>query len=104
MDSGSFGESKTNAITGAFIESSELKKSVGFGAGVQSFLGAEYFIFPKFSLGAQYTYRVGFSNEGEFTTTTKIGNVEPVIANFGKNSNYNIGSLGIPFINLTLHF
>ncbi|WP_309609047.1 hypothetical protein [Flavobacterium sp.] len=52
MNSGSFGESKTNAITGAFIESSELKKSVGFGAGVQSFLGAEYFIFPKFSLGA----------------------------------------------------
>ena len=104
MNSGSFGGSKTNAITGAFIESSELKKSLGFGAGVQGFLGAEYFIFPKFSLGAQYTYRVGFSNEGELTITKKIGNAAPVTANFGKTSNYNLGSLGVPFINLTLHF
>ena len=104
MQSGSQEGSEKNATTGVFLKSYKLEVAPYYGVAVQGFIGGEYFIFPKFSLGAQYTYRVGFNNGGNQTYTTKEGNNEPQTFDFGKTSNYNIGSMGVPFINLTLHF
>ena len=52
------------ATTGAALGSVENKSGLGLGVGVQGFIGAEYFIFPKMSIGAQYTYRVGVDIQG----------------------------------------
>ena len=62
------------------------------------------FIFPKFSLGAQYTYRVGFDLQGKGETTSKIGTGAAVTTDTGKNSNFGLGNVGVASINLTLHF
>jgi len=37
-------------------------KTNNLGVGVNGFIGAEYFIFPKMALGAQYNYGVGFTS------------------------------------------
>ncbi len=46
-----------------------LKNKVGstFGIGVRGFLGAEYFILPKISLGAEYGWGVGLQFNGKST-------------------------------------
>ena len=89
--------------TGLVTYTVEQKANLGFGAGTQGFIGAEYFIFPKFSLGAQYTYRVGFNIGGGGKIKINENNIETLII-IENNENYNIGSLGITSINLTLHF
>ena len=104
MESGLITTNTKNATTNAFIESEEYKVSPGFGIGVQGFIGAEYFIFPKFSLGVQYTYRVRYSKSGDIKYTINEVDEIPQSYNLGKSSIYNIGILGISSINLTLHF
>lgn len=94
----------TDTATGTFIDSEENKSGLALGLGVQGFLGAEYFIFPKFSLGAQYTYRVGFDLQGKGEKTLKTGTAAAVTTDTGKNSNFGLGDVGVASINLTLHF
>jgi hypothetical protein len=88
---------------GTFISNVENKSGLGFGLGVQGFIGAEYFIFPKMAIGAQYTYRVGFDIAGkpETTVTTPGGSVT---AEGGSANSFGLGGVGITSINLTLHF
>ncbi len=93
-----------NTTTGVFVSSTENKSGFGFGLGVQGFVGAEYFIFPKFAIGAQYTYGVGFEIQGKSETTTKVGTDPATTTDNGKNSNVGIGNVGIASMNLTLHF
>jgi len=97
-------ESTTTALTGTFVSSAENKTGLGLGLGVQGFLGAEYFIFPKFAIGAQYTYRVGFDVQGKSKATTKAGTAAAVTTDGASNSNFGFGNVGITSINLTLHF
>ncbi|UOX32338.1 hypothetical protein LXD69_09770 [Flavobacterium sediminilitoris] len=98
-------ETTFNAISdGEFIQSTENKSGLGLGLGIQGFLGAEYFIFPKFAIGAQYTYRVGFDIQGNSETTTTVGTADPVTSDNGKSSSFGLGNVGIASINLTLHF
>lgn len=98
-------ETTTNVTTsGLFVSSVENKTGLGLGLGVQGFLGAEYFIFPKFAIGAQYTYRVGFDLQGKGETTTQFGTAPSTSVDTGKNSGFGIGNVGITSINLTLHF
>ncbi len=97
-------ESTLTDSDGEFISSVENKSGLGLGLGVQGFLGAEYFIFPKFAIGAQYTYRVGFDLQGKSETTTKFGTNDSVTADGGKSSSFGLGNVGITSINLTLHF
>jgi len=42
-----------------------------FGMGVRAFIGAEYFIFPKISIGAEYGYGLGFSLTGNSSYSTE---------------------------------
>ena len=93
-----------NATTGVFVSSVENKSGFGLGLGVQGFLGAEYFIFPKFAVGAQYTYRVGVDLQGKSETTSQVGTNAAVTTEGGKNADFGLGNVGIASINLTLHF
>jgi hypothetical protein len=104
ISSGSNETTNTVAANGTFVSSTENKSGLGLGLGVQGFLGAEYFIFPKFAIGAQYTYRVGFDVQGKSETTSKVGTGAAVTAEGGSNSNFGFGNVGITSINLTLHF
>ncbi|CAM4148005.1 MULTISPECIES: hypothetical protein [Flavobacterium] len=91
-------------VDGNFVDSNEFKSGLSLGLGVQGFIGAEYFIFPKFAIGAQYTYRVGFDLKGKAKTTTQTGTADPVTVDGSKGSSFGLGNVGIASINLTLHF
>ena len=93
----------TDTTTGTLNSSIETKSGLGLGLGVQGFLGAEYFIFPKFAIGAQYTYRVGFDLQGKSETTFNNGTTS-VTTDGAKGSSFGLGNVGIASVNLTLHF
>ena len=84
--------------------STETKSGLALGVGMQGFIGAEYFIFPKMSIGAQYTYRVGVDIQGEGETTVSPASGPSVTTKGGKSTDFGIGSVGIASMNLTLHF
>ena len=46
----------------------DVKSPSGFGLGVQGFIGAEYFILPKISIGGEYGWGLGFSSRGSTDT------------------------------------
>jgi hypothetical protein len=81
----------------------EVKSGLGLNVGARGFLGAEYFIFPKMAIGAQYTYNVGITVAGAETTTvsTTAGSTE---SKGGSSFGLNIGNVGVASMNLTLHF
>lgn len=67
-----------NATTGAVTNVSGLgsrtlstKSGMTFGIGVRGFIGAEYFIFPKISIGAEYGWGIGFQMQGKGKTVTE---------------------------------
>ena len=76
------------------------KSGMKFGIGAQGFIGAEYFLFPKMSIGAQYTYGVNIKITGA-STKTETGTPE---VKGGKGSDIGLGGVGVSSINLTLHF
>lgn len=75
---------------------SEVKDSFSFNIGVQGFVGAEYFIFPKVALGAQYSYPVGIGY-----VSTKVGGVDTNTFAFGFGGE---GGFGIASLTFNLHF
>jgi hypothetical protein len=87
-----------------FTSSTKTKSGLGLGVGLQGFIGAEYFIFPKMSIGAQYTYGVGVNIEGEGETTVSATGTPTLTTKTGKSSGFEIGSVGVTSINMTLHF
>ncbi len=97
-------DTDSDATTGAALGSVENKSGLGLGVGVQGFIGAEYFIFPKMSIGAQYTYRVGVDIQGNSEQTISTPGAPSVTTEGGKSSSFGLGSVGIASMNLTLHF
>lgn len=47
----------------------ERKNGMSFGVGVRAFIGAEYFILPKMSIGGEFGWGIGMSTFGKSTTT-----------------------------------
>ncbi len=94
----------TEITDGTFVQSEEDKSGFGLGFGIQGFLGAEYFIFPKFAVGAQYTYRVGVDIGGKNEVTTKVGTADAVTSDLGSSSAFGLGNVGIAAITLSLYF
>ncbi len=43
----------------------------GFGAGVRAFIGAEYFIAPKISIGGEFGWGIGYMTGGKTVTTVE---------------------------------
>ena len=61
----------TGAVLGAAgVNNRDLKTKSGmtFGIGVRGFIGAEYFIFPKISVGAEYGWGIGYQMTGKGKT------------------------------------
>jgi hypothetical protein len=63
-----------NLVTDTYGNAARLKDaSLGmtWGIGVRAFIGAEYFIFPKISIGAEYGYGFGFAYTSNSNYTTE---------------------------------
>lgn len=73
-----------------------------FGLGLRSFLGAEYFIFPKISIGGEFGWGLTFSTTGEGEITTNSWNGTGVTINTTKTGNSS--SLGVGSDNLNSIF
>ena len=69
--------------------------------GVTGFIGAEYFLFPKISIGAQYNYGLQIASNGASKySATGVPEVEVSKS----SSNFNLGNVTSASMNLTLHF
>ena len=68
--------------------------------GVTGFIGAEYFLFPKMSIGAQYNYGLQIASNGAPEYTPAIGN--PIKGE--SSTDFSLGNVTSASINLTLHF
>lgn len=51
------------------------KSGMTFGLGVRGFIGAEYFIFPKIAIGAEYGWGIGYQMSGKGKATTEYTQV-----------------------------
>jgi len=71
--SGTFG-----AVTGAVPATSRVtqqKSGMTIGVGIRGFIGAEYFIFPKIAIGAEYGWGLGFQTTGKGSVSTEAQQV-----------------------------
>jgi hypothetical protein len=88
-----------------------------FGMGVRAFIGAEYFIFPKISIGAEYGYGLGFSITGNSSYSTEsVGGTPALVGpqtitikrsntiSLDNDINGGGSGTGTGSIKLTLHF
>lgn len=99
--------------------STDLKESntgtmIGFG--VRGFIGCEYFIAPKISIGAEYGWGIGLSNEAKGSSTSQQVNsggtaMEDVVTETAGNSSFEVGAdinggnqLGTASLVATFHF
>lgn len=99
------------------------KSGMTFGIGVRGFVGAEYFIFPKISVGAEYGWGIGFQSTGKGKrtvesiggTTPQVGEIETVTSGssrFGFDTDLNQGTIfgfrgsntGSASLRATFHF
>jgi hypothetical protein len=99
------------------------KNGMIFGLGVRGFIGAEYFIFPKISIGAEYGWGIGFQMQGKGKTTTELTGGTPLAvgtqdaitagsSKFGFDTDLNNGTIfgfhgsntGSTTIRATFHF
>ena len=65
---------------------SPAKKNTSFLIGAQGFAGAEYFVFPKVALGAQYSYGVFFKYKSVNDASTINFNIGTPDSGFGTAS------------------
>tara|TARA_B100000508_G_scaffold55003_3_gene42746 strand:- start:123086 stop:123982 length:897 start_codon:yes stop_codon:yes gene_type:complete len=97
----------------------ESKNGSTFGIGVRGFIGAEYFVLPKLSIGGEFGWGLGFtSNGGSSSTIESVGSntngdfsVEQITqenagsSNFGIDTDVNNSIFGTAgSIRLTFHF
>lgn len=99
------------------------KSGMTFGLGVRGFIGAEYFIFPKIAIGAEYGWGIGFQMSGKGKSVVETtggtgpitGEVESEIAGsskFGFDTDLNQGTIfgmrgsntGTASLKVTMHF
>ena len=80
------------------IEGVKIKQGLGGGLGVNGFIGAEYFLFPKMAIGVQYTYNVSANLIGKLEYTIDDSELE------ASGNSINIGGVGISSFNLSLYF
>lgn len=79
----------------------EYKSGMGIQVGGQGFIGAEYFIFPKISVGAQYQYAVYVSSSPKSKTTYTDGT--PTLEGTA-NSQFGLSGVGVANMTVNLHF
>jgi hypothetical protein len=92
-----FNTGSEKTVTGA----STITRTPGLelGLGVNGFVGAEYFIFPKMSLGAQFSYGLNLGLVGK----DKVDN-NGTVTESGGGSSVGLSGVSVQSINLNLHF
>lgn len=104
----SLGGSKTSYEYGAGVvdgQLTEAKAGSTFGLGVRAFVGAEYFVLPKISIGGEFGWGLGFTSTGPSSTTTQgpIGTVEGgTSSSFGLDTDNN--AFGVAPAAVLVHF
>jgi hypothetical protein len=110
----------TPTVTSASSSSRITKNKSGgsFMLGLRGFIGAEYFIFPKIAIGAEFGWGLGMKSTGEGEVTTQSWDaaatspqVKSSVTRTGKSNSFGLdtdinGSQMIPTgsLNLTMHF
>jgi len=81
----------------AASRTTENKAGSSFMLGLRGFIGAEYFIFPKMSVGAEFGWGLGMTSTGEGEVTTEFWNaastppaVKSVTSKTGKSSTFGL--------------
>lgn len=104
----------TNSLAGTWV--TENKPGSTFMLGLRGFLGAEYFLFPKISIGAEFGWGLGLNHTGDGSKTIESWNpaanaVKSATIKTGGASTFGIdtdinGTQMIPTgsLNLTMHF
>lgn len=65
----------TGMNPGSYARITERKNGTTFAFGIRGFIGVEYFILPKISLGGEFGWGIGMTSNGKTTTTYEhIGN------------------------------
>lgn len=119
-----------NTTTGAVAASGALgsrtlstKSGMTFGLGVRGFIGAEYFLFPKIAIGAEYGWGIGYQMTGKGKSVVEttggtgptVGEVETETSGsskFGFDTDLNQGNIfgfkgsntGTGSLKVTFHF
>ena len=86
-----------NAVANASFDA-----GTNFGLGLNGFIGAEYFILPKMSIGAQYNYGLNIASNGKSKFDDGLPGTPD--AEGKSTSDINLGGVTSGTINLTLHF
>ncbi len=87
----------SKAVTGASTVTTT--PGLQLGLGLNGFVGAEYFIFPKMSVGAQFNYGLNLSVTGKNKVDTNGTVVES-----GGGSSVGLSGVSVTSINVNLHF
>lgn len=66
--SGNIGTPAIGGLIGS-ARATEIKHGTVFSFGVRGFIGAEYFVLPKMSIGGEFGWGLGLSSTGKTTTT-----------------------------------
>jgi len=73
------------------------KSGMTIGFGVRGFIGAEYFIFPKVAIGAEYGWGLGFQKTGTGTLTTETTGIVNGKTTVGETVSETLGSSSFGF-------
>lgn len=88
----------------------EVKTGSSFTVGLRGFIGAEYFVIPKLSLGVEFGWGLAFRTTGEGETTSEMWNgtaKEEVVTRTGKSSSFGFNTdSGMPAgsVRIMYHF
>ena len=106
------GSKTTNTYGNAISASNQVsnitssKNGSTFGLNAVGFVGAEYFVLPKVSIGAEYWWGIGFSSTGEGETVVESWNGTGITSTTTKTaggSSFNIGGSYASLL-VNLHF
>jgi len=97
-------EKETNSKSGVGLKELKSTSGLGLGIGANGFIGAEYFLFPKMAIGAQYEAGFIVSLEGAGKTTATPWSGSATETKGSSVTTIGVGPVGVASIRLTLHF
>ena len=107
----SLGGSKTSYEYGsqaALNAPIETKAGSTFGLGVRAFVGAEYFVLPKISIGGEFGWGLGFTSTGATSNTVADGVGGNTVTEGGKSSSFGLdtdnNAFGVAPAAVLIHF
>lgn len=97
-----------NVLDAGEGRTTETKDGSTFGLAVNGFVGAEYFVLPKLSIGAEYWWGLGFESTGKGSETAQFNDgtsITTLKQETGGTSNFKVnGQYGSASIFVNLHF